>query len=490
MKELGQHTYIAIDLKSYYASVECVVRGLDPLTTCLVVADSSRTSKTICLAVSPSLKAYGIGGRARLFEVEQRVREVNRERRRLYGRPLLGKSFSALELAAHPEMELDFIVAVPRMRHYMEKSAQIVGAYYRHVAEEDVLIYSVDEVFIDATPYLPRYGISASELTRRMITDVFRETGITATGGIGSNMFLCKVAMDIVAKHAPADKNGVRIAELDEQSFRHTMWGHRPIIDFWRVGSGMANRLAAHGMYTMGDVARQSVRDEELLYQLFGVNAELLIDHAWGWESCPLSLARTYKPKNHSLSSGQVLARPYSFEEARIVVLEMADNLSLQLVEAGLRTDQIVLNIGYDAQSPMTDNRVAVAKDHYGRPVPRPAHGSQQLPLKTSSCRFITRAADDIFHQVVNPSLLIRRINIVANHVSETSVPEASVQLSLFEEATPTVDQERLDAEHRLQETILNLKHTFGKNAILRAISYEDAATARQRNQQIGGHRS
>ena len=473
-------TYIAIDLKSFYASVECAERKMDALTTNLVVADESRTDKTICLAVSPSLKSYGIPGRGRLFEVKRRVREINAARARK-ARPT-GSSFDNKAVQADPHLALDFLVAVPRMALYMEVSAKIYEIYLKYVSSEDIHVYSIDEVFIDATDYLPLYGLTAHELARRMIQDVLDATGITATAGIAPNLYLAKVAMDIEAKHSPADKDGVRIAELDEMSYRRKYWTHRPLTDFWRVGRGIAARLEKNGMYTMGDVARCSLRTEEVLYRLFGVNAELLIDHAWGWEPCTMAAIKAYRPSANSLSSGQVLSSPYSFEKGRIIVREMTDSLVLDLVEKRLVTDQMVLHIGYDTESLSADYQGDVEADWYGRSVPKPAHGSVNLGRQTSSGTLIADAVMDLYDRIVDRRFFIRHVYVVANHIIDESKVEG-VQLDLFEE---TDDSGR---ERSRQEAILAIRRKFGKNAILTGIDFEDGATARERNNQIGGHR-
>ena len=493
---MRDRTYIAIDLKSFYASVECVDRGLDALATHLVVADASRTDKTICLAVSPSLKTYGIPGRARLFEVVQAVAKINAERRRRApGRRFRAASWSHPELLADPSLELSYIVATPRMAHYVEVSSRIYGIYLRYIAPEDIHVYSIDEVFIDATDYLKTYHLCAHDLARKLIQEVLRETGITATAGIGPNLYLCKIAMDIEAKHSPADRDGVRIAELDELSYRRKYWTHRPLTDFWRIGHGIAAKLEAAGLYTLGDVARCSLGkpweryNEDLLYKLFGVNAELLIDHAWGWEPCTMAQIKAFKPSVNSLSAGQVLTEPYTFKKAKLVMREMTDSLVLDLVDKGLVTDQMVLSIGYDTES-LTDPEIRsryrgpVAADWYGRKVPKPAHGSVNLPRQTSSTRLITDAVMDLFDRIVDPALLVRRMYVVAAHVvDETRV--AGVQLDLFEE--PAEDEAR---ERSRQEAILAIRKKFGKNAILKGMRFDDGATARERNQQIGGHKA
>ena len=486
-------TYIAIDLKSFYASVECVERGLDALSVHLVVDDPSRTQKTICLAVSPSLKAYGIPGRARLFEVVQAVSKINAERRRSApGRRFRGKSSDSRALAADPSLELDYIVAPPQMAHYMEVSGRIYGIYLRHIAPEDIHVYSIDEVFIDATDYLKAYKLSAHDFARKLIREVLAETGITATAGIGPNLYLCKIAMDIEAKHSPADADGVRIAELDEMSYRRKYWTHRPLTDFWWVGRGIAARLEAAGMYTMGDIARCSIGkpweryNEDVLYKIFGVNAELLIDHAWGWEPCTMADIKAYKPAANSLSVGQVLSEPYNFKKAKLVVREMTDQLVLDLVDKGLVTDQMVISVGYDTGSLAEGGsyKGAVVGDWYGRPVPKPAHGSVNLPRPSSSTRLITDAVMDLFDRIVDPGLLVRRMYVVAAHVvDEKAVP--GVQLDLFEE--PAEDESR---ERSRQQAILAIRKKYGKNAILKGMNFDEGATARERNKQIGGHKA
>ena len=477
-----QRKYIAIDLKSFYASVECVDRGLDPLTTNLVVADESRTDKTICLAVSPSLKAYGIGGRARLFEVKQKV----------HGR-------------------VDFIIAKPRMAHYMEVSTRVYQTYLKYIAPEDIHVYSIDEVFMDVTAYLGTYKMTAHELAMKMIRDVLATTGITATAGIGTNMYLAKVAMDIVAKkmmvstnHLPADKDGVRIAELDEMSYRHELWDYRPLTKFWRVGHGIAEKLAVYGIDTMGRLARMSIQNEGLLYRLFGVNAELLIDHAWGWEPCTMEAVKAYRPETNSFSSGQVLQEPYTWKKARVVIREMAEGMALDLVSKRLVTDQLVLTVGYDAEC-LTRPEIRekyhgeITTNYYGKAVPKHAHGTFNFEKPTSSSRLIMDGATDIFDRCVNPDLLIRRLNLTTNHVvSEASVSaqnNAPQQLDLFTdyealEKQRQEEQAKLDKERRIQEAQLRIKKRFGKNAILRGLNFEEGATAKERNEQIGGHKA
>ncbi len=451
-----QRSYIAIDLKSFYASVECVERHLDPLATRLVVADPTRTDKTICLAVSPALKAYGIPGRPRLFEVKQQIARLEKEQ---------------------PGLKLDFIVAPPRMARYLEVSGQVYGVYLRLIAPEDIHVYSIDEVFIDATEYMEMYGMSAHELAMRLIRDVLQETGVTATAGIGPNLYLAKVAMDIEAKHRTADKDGVRIAELDEISYREKYWTHRPLTDFWRIGHGTVARLEKAGMYTLGDVARTSLYNEEVLYKLFGVNAELLIDHAWGWEPCTMADIKAYRPEGSSLSSGQVLMAPYPYEKARLIVREMTDLLTLDLVEKKLVTTQMVLHVGYEAGS----GGGPMVQDWYGRPVPRPAHGSVNLPFPTSSTSVIMKAVLSLFDKIVDRNLCVRRVYVVAAQVKDEK-ESAARQLSLFD------DPGDLSRERKQQEVILEIRRKFGKNAILKGMNFEEGATTRERNQQIGGH--
>lgn len=468
----AERKYIAIDLKSFYASVECVERGLDPLTANLVVADESRTDKTICLAVSPSLKARGIPGRARLFEVLQKVKRS------------------------------EFIAAVPRMQLYIDYSTRIYQIYLDYVSQEDIHVYSIDEVFIDVTDYLATYRMSAHELAMTIIRDILAKTGITATAGIGTNLYLCKVAMDIVAKHVKADKDGVRIAELDERTYRETLWDYQPLTAFWRVGRGIADKLNRYGLYTMGDVARQSVEDEDLLYSLFGVNAELLIDHAWGWEPCTISEIKAYRPVASSMSSGQVLTCPYTAEKARVVVREMADGLAMELLDKRLLTDQVVLTVGYDKDS-LTDQNVrehysgAITKDYYGRLVPKHAHGSRNLHGHTSSAMTIMEAVAALYDEIIDKTLLVRRLNVTANHIVTEEYQRRKGreprQLDLFEGIDTDADKEReasLEKERRVQETVLEIKKRFGKNSILRGLNFADGATMKERNRQIGGHRA
>lgn len=507
-----EHTYIAIDLKSFYASVECVERKENPLTTNLVVADESRTEKTICLAVSPSLKAFGIPGRARLFEVVAAVKEVNR--RRLAAIPeqkFSGKSCHAEDIDSDKSLEVSYIVAPPRMAKYMEYSTRIYQIYLRYFAPEDMHVYSVDEVFMDATRYLSTYKMSARELTRKIIQDILSETGITATAGIGTNLYLCKIAMDVWAKHTEADKDGVRIAELDEMSYRRYLWDHKPITDFWRVGRGYAKKLAENGMFTMGDVARCSVGkpgefyNEGLLYDLFGVNAELLIDHAWGWEPCTIEDIKAYKPSANSISTGQVLSEPYDFEKTRLIIREMTELLVLDLLDKHLVTDRMVLTVGYDIEN-LTDKsrRNAyggeVVTDRYGRKIPKHAHGTANLKEKTSSISIIMDAVMELYDRIMDPALLTRRMSVVAANVVDESEAEAQKketyeQLTLFtdieaEEERKKEEKAALLKERKAQEAVLAIRKKFGKNAILKGTNLEEGATTIDRNRQIGGHKA
>ena len=502
--------YLCMDLKSFYASVECVDRGLNPLTTNLVVADPSRTEKTICLAVSPSLKAYGIPGRARLFEVIEQVRRANAKRRSLApGGRFTGASAQADEMAKHPEYQIDYLIAPPRMARYMEMSTKIYEIYLKYAAPEDIHVYSIDEVFIDLTNYLQAAGCTAREYAKKIMKEIFAKSGITATAGIGTNLYLAKIAMDIEAKHIPADEDGARIAMLDEISYRRKLWTHQPITDFWRVGRGYAAKLKEHGMLTMGDVARCSIgkpgdyHNEELLYRLFGINAELLIDHAWGYEPCRMEHIKAYKPENNSVGSGQVLHCPYTAQKTRLVVKEMADQLSLQLVDQGLVTDQMVLTVGYDIEN-LTDPkrsgsyRGEVMKDRYGRSIPKHAHGTENLGCFTSSTRQILDAVLALYDRIIDEKLLIRRVYLTANHVMpETEVKREPVaeQLDLFTdyaalEQKRKKEQQELEREKRLQHAMLDIKKKFGKNAILKGMNLCEGATAKERNDQIGGHKA
>ena len=490
-----EKVYIAIDLKSFYASAECVSRGLDPLRTNLVVADPTRTEKTICLAVSPSLKAYGISGRARLFEVVQKVAAVNEARQRAYPQhKLYVREYDDQLIRSDPSLALDYIVAPPRMAYYMELSTRIYQLYLQYVAPEDIHVYSIDEVFIDATRYLALYNTDARGFARRLMSAVLRETGITATAGIGPNLFLCKVAMDVGAKHIQPDKNGVRIAQLTEQSFRELLWGHRPLTDFWRVGKGYAKKLEANGMFTLGDVARRSLTDEELLYRLFGVNAELLIDHAWGWEPVTLADIKAYRPEKCSLGAGQVLYCAYPVSKARIVVREMADALALELVGKRLVAEQLVLTVGYDRAGSTDGYTGPRTTDPYGRSIPKPAHGTEHLPCPTASSRYIIDAAMALFDSIVDQRLPVRRMSLVADRVTAEDLSARQAQpeqLDLFTDYAAKKEQEAaLKREKNLQRAVLDIKNKYGKNAILKGMNYEEGATAAQRNRQIGGHKA
>ncbi len=506
----NQRYYICIDLKSFYASVECVEMGLNPLTTNLVVADSSRTEKTICLAVTPALKSYGIPGRARLFEVVTKVREINAKRRALApdGR-FMGESCNSEELKRFPELALSYIVAPPRMAYYMEYSTKIYEIYLKYIAPEDIHVYSIDEVFIDATSYLKTYGLTAHELAVKIIADVHASTGITATAGIGTNMYLAKIAMDIVAKKATPDKDGARIAELDEMSYRKTLWSHRPITDFWRVGKGIAKRLESVGIYTMGDIAKCSVGksddyyNEELLYKLFGINAELLIDHAWGWEPCTIEDIRNYKPSAKSLSSGQVLHCPYDFDKAKLIVREMTELLSLDLVEQGYVTNQMVLTVGYDIEN-LTNEEISkkykgeITTDFYGRKVPKHAHGTGNLDSYTSSTRLITECVMKLYDRIMDKNLLVRRMTVAANNlIREENMQKLSpyVQLDFFtdydkQKEISAREDEKLKKEHNIQKAMLSIKKKYGKNAVIKGMNLEEGATTISRNSQIGGHKA
>lgn len=498
---MANKAYIAIDLKSFYASVECVDRGLDPLDTNLVVADPTRTEKTICLAVSPSLKSYGIPGRARLFEAIQKVREVNAQRKyKAPGHSFSHESYFHSKLIKDPSAELTFITAPPRMAHYMEVSTRIYNVYLKYIAPEDIHVYSIDEVFIDATDYLKTYGLTPHELAMKMVLDVLETTGITATAGIGTNLYLCKIAMDIYAKHCEPDKNGVRIAELDEMSYRRILWDHRPLTDFWRVGRGISKKLEEHGMYTMGDVARCSVGresdyyNEDLLYKLFGVNAELLIDHAWGWEPTEISDIKSYRPESSSLSSGQVLQEPYEFSKAKLVLKEMADLLSLELVSKRIVTDQIVLTVGYDIESLKKSYSGAVETDRYGRKIPKTAHSSENIGRYTSSTKLICETAMKLFDRIVDKELLVRRMYIVANHIITENDAEKEheyIQLNLFSDTgRQEAEENELKKEKDMQKAILKIKSKYGKNSIIKGMNLKEGATALERNRQIGGHKA
>ena len=509
MRTTEERSYIAIDLKSFYASVECRERGLDPLDAHLVVADPTRTDKTICLAVSPSLKAYGIPGRARLFEVVQRAEEVNAARRsRAPGRVFSGSSHFAGELERDPSLALDYIVAPPRMAYYMEYSTRIYKIYLKYAAPEDIHVYSIDEIFLDATDYIRTRGVTAREFAMLIVRDVLETTGITATVGIGTNLYLAKIAMDVMAKRMKPDADGVRIAELDEMSYRRALWDHRPLTDFWRVGRGIAKKLEDNGLYTMGDVARCSIgeagsgHDEELLYRLFGVNAELLIDHAWGFESCLISDIKAYRPASRSISSGQVLMTPYDFEKARLILREMAEQLALELVDKALVTDLVELYIGYDRVS-LADKALAreyaadAESDRYGRRVPRSAHGSARLDRYGSSSKQITEAMLALYDRIVDPALSVRHVTVAACELEDESFlgRESEKQFDLFGEMDGAGEESEAEKEARMserkrQQVMLDIKKKYGKNAILKGTNLEKGATAMERNRQIGGHKA
>lgn len=499
--------YIAIDLKSFYASVECVERGRDALTTNLVVADASRTEKTICLAVSPSLKEYGIPGRARLFEVVAKVKQVNAQRRNaIKEHSFTGSSDDSIALKKNKTLALDYIVAKPRMALYMQYSTRIYQIYLKYISEEDMHVYSVDEVFLDVTDYLKAYEMTARQLTQKIIQDIYGTTGITATAGIGSNLYLCKIAMDIMAKHEKPDENGVRIAELDELTYRKNLWSHTPITDFWRVGRGYARKLERCGIFTMGDIARCSIGkdgdfyNEELLYKMFGVNAELLIDHAWGYEPCTIAEIKSYTPENNSLGSGQVLKSPYPYEKAKLIVREMTELLVLDLVEKRLATNQMVLTVGYDIEN-LKDKENAyqgeITTDRYGRKIPKHAHGTANLGLYTTSTQKIIAAVMELFDRIIDPTLFVRRVTLTANHViaeSKVQKEQEFEQLDLFsmlqEKEQNEKEKEQLEKERKMQEAIIELKHKFGKNAILKGMNLQEGGTTIERNGQIGGHKA
>ncbi len=499
MEGTEQKVYISIDLKSFYASVECKERGLDPLTTNLVVADNSRTEKTICLAVSPSLKAYGIPGRARLYEVVQKVKNINAERKRMAPRQtFVGKTYNAIELKNNKDLELDYIIAPPRMAYYMKYSTNIYNIYLKYFSSEDIFAYSIDEVFCDITKYLKYYKMTPRELVTKVLQDVFETTGITATAGIGTNLYLCKIAMDIVAKHVEPDKNGVRIAGLDEMTYRKYLWNHKPLTDFWRVGKGYSKRLEKYRIFTMGDIARTSVENEELLYKLFGVNAELLIDHSWGWEPATIQSVKSYKPITNSISSGQVLHCPYNCEKTRLIVKEMTELLTLELVEKKLVTSQMVLTIGYDVEN-LTNEKIykeydgEITLDRYGRSIPKHAHGTININHKTSSTKIIMDAVMELFDRIINDKLLVRRINITANNVVNEQEADKELnyeQVDLFtdyNELSKKIEKEH--AEKEIQKAMLNIKRKYGKNAIIKGMNLEEGGTTIQRNKQIGGHK-
>ena len=492
-------TYIAIDLKSFYASVECRERGLNPLTTNLVVADASRTEKTICLAVTPSLKAYGISGRARLFEVVQRVREINTKRRlKAENRHFSGKSYDDTELRNNPNLQLDYIVAPPRMAYYMDYSTKIFNIYRKYIAIEDIHVYSIDEVFLDVTSYLKIYAMNAQQLAMKIVKEILKSTGITATAGIGTNLYLCKVAMDIVAKHIAADKDGVRIASLDEYSYREKLWDHQPLTDFWRVGKGISRKLQENGMYTMGDVALCSLENESKLYKLFGVNAELLINHSWGYEPCEIKDIKNYRSKTNSLCSSQVLSKPYNSEQAQIVVGEMTESFALDLVSKGLVADQLTMTLNYDVDNMQNEYNLRYVDtaviDGYGRQVPKPAHGSYNLAFSSSSTKILRKSYADLFNRIVNEKLLIRKISISATVLPEDKGRKESYkQYDLFSNIDENADEKTvsdLKKEKEIQKTILEIKKRYGKNAVMNVSDLQKDATTIKRNSEIGGHKA
>ena len=497
---MAKKTYICIDLKSFYASVECVARGLDPLTTNLLVADVSKTEKTICLAVTPSLKAHGISGRARLFEAVQQVKVANAQRQaKIRGKQFKGSSYDDNELKANPYLAIDYIAAPPRMALYRECSTKIVATYLKYVSMDDIYPYSIDEVFIDATHYLNTYKMNAHDFATMLIRDVLETYGVTATAGIAENMYLCKVALDITAKHIQPDKDGVRIAQLDMMTYRRTLWTHKDLTDFWMVGAATARRLNKLGLFTMGDVARCSIHSEEMLYREFGKNAVYLIDQAWGREPVDIPTIKSYRPESTSTSAGQVLTRPYTFDETRIIILEMVDKLVLELVEKGLTTDQIVLMVGYDIENLTDPERRAAYKgeittDHYGRQVPKHARGTANMGKHTSSTRLITEKTIELFERIVDKKLLTRRLTITANHLlseSEAQTNAGAEQLTLFDDPGNIEKREADEArEKRMQKAVLNIKNRFGPNAIMKGTSYQDAATGIERNDSIGGHKA
>ena len=493
-----KNIYVAIDLKSFYASVECQERGLDPITTNLVVADKSRTEKTVCLAVTPSLKSYGISGRARLFEVIEKVREVNIQRKqKAPNNTFTGQSYDDIALKKNPDLELSYIIAPPRMAYYMKYSTEIYKIYLKYFSKDDIFPYSIDEVFIDVTGYLKTYNMTPRELVTKVIQDVYETTGITATAGIGTNLYLCKIAMDIGAKHVKPNENGVRIAGLDEMAYRKLLWGHTPITDFWRIGKGYAKRLAKYGIYTMGDVAKASIENEELLYKLFGINAELLIDHSWGWEPTTIKDVKNYRPSSNSISSGQVLHCPYNYEDTKLIVKEMTELLTLDLVEKNLVTSQIVLTVNYDIEN-LTNPEISkkykgeIILDRYGRSVPKYAHGTVNLDHKTASTKIITQAVMTLYDRIINKDLLTRRINITANDVVKENILEKSEfeQIDLFTDYKEIEKKKEKEAkEKEMQKAMLNIKKRYGKNAIIKGMNLQKAGTTIERNGQIGGHK-
>ena len=489
MQEKNRSLYVAIDLKSFYASVECIERGLNPMTTNLVVADESRTEKTVCLAVTPSLKQYGIAGRARLFEVIRIVKEVNAKRKeRVLENRFMGKSYDDIELKKHPEYELDYIIACPRMKYYMQYSTNIYNIYLKYFSEEDIYVYSIDEVFIDVTHYLETYDVNVFELLTEVLQAVYETTGITATAGIGTNLYLCKIAMDIVAKHIQPNKNGVRIAYLDEMLYRKQLWNHRPLTDFWRLGKGYSKKLEQNGLMTMGDIARCSINNEDKLYNLFGINAELLIDHAWGFENCTISDVKSHIPINKSLSSGQVLHEPYPYEKTKVIIKEMAEVIALDLVEKGFTTNQLVLNIDYDTSNLLKKSYSGeISTDKHGRKVPQHAHGTINLAYSTSSSKIIVKAFVELFDKVINKDLLTRKVTITTNNIVRCENKSQVEQINLFENTKE--EKEKEIKENNLQKSILDIKRKYGKNVILKGINFEKGATTKERNEQVGGHK-
>ena len=453
--------YACIDLKSYYASVECVDRGLDPLTANLVVADESRSDGTICLAVSPSLKALGVPGRPRLFEVKERLAQI---------KALTGKT-------------VEYITAMPRMARYLEVSSQIYGIYLQYLSAQDIHVYSIDEAFMDLTPYLHLYGKTAHELVVSMIREVLHQVGITATGGIGTNLYLAKIAMDITAKKMPADKDGVRVAELNEFSFRDKLWDHQPLTDFWQIGPGIAAHLGRMGIHTMGDLARLSLENEEVFFREFGVDAEILIDHAWGLESCGMAEIKKYKPSTKSLANGQVLPRAYTWEEGRLAVKEMTEQVVLGLVEQGYVAEGVTLYVGYQilSRDRLSAYHGPVKVNYYGRKVPPSVHGTGKLGAPTASLSRITQAVLQLYDRLVDRELEVRRMSIAAIRLSPAE--EVPPQLSLYP------DQQNDQRETSLLRTAVGLHKRFGKNSLVRGMDFLDAGTTRERNEQIGGHR-
>lgn len=498
MQNTEQHIYAAIDLKSFYASVECQERGLNPLTTNLIVADNSRTEKTVCLAVTPTLKQYGIAGRARLFEVIKKVKEINIERKiKAPNHKFTGTSYDDIALKKNPDLELSYIIAPPRMKYYMQYSTKIYNIYLKWFSAEDIYVYSIDEVFIDLTHYLKTYNMRARELVTKVIQDVYDNTGITVTGGMGTNLYLAKVSMDIVAKHTKPNENGVRIAGLDEMLYRKMLWNHTPITDFWRVGKGYAKKLEKHGIFTMGDVARTSIKNEDLLYKLFGINAELLIDHAWGYEPVTIENIKAYKPSSNSISSGQVLHCPYNYEDTKLIVKEMSELLTLDLVKKNLVTNQIVMTIGYDVEN-MTNRNISyngeVTTDRYGRKIPKHAHGTINLDHQTSSTKIIMDSTMKLYERIINKNLLVRRINITANNVInviEAENDKTFEQINLFTDYhKKEQDQQKEKRERNLQKAVIDIKNKYGKNAIIKGMNLQDAGTTIERNNQVGGHKA